>query len=91
MSLRRFASGAANLVATLIAVSIVSFLLIALLPGDLAVLILADAATPERVAALRDVWQLVGRLDAVEVLIDDRPLPFARELWLPLLWYLLPR
>ena len=47
--------------------------------------------TPERVAELRDVWQLVGRLDAVEVLIDDRPLPFARELWLPLLWYLLPR
>jgi hypothetical protein len=25
------------------------------------------------------------------VLIDERPLPFARELWLPLLWYLLPR
>jgi len=24
-------------------------------------------------------------------LIDDRPLPFARELWLPLLWFLIPR
>jgi hypothetical protein len=47
--------------------------------------------TPERVAALRDMWQLVGRLESIEVLIDDRPLPFARELWLPLLWYLLPR
>jgi peptide/nickel transport system permease protein len=53
MVLRRFAGGAANLLATLIAVSIVSFLLIALLPGDLALLILADSATPERVAALR--------------------------------------
>ncbi len=53
MALRRFAGGAANLVATLFAVSIVSFLLIALLPGDLALLILADSATPERVAALR--------------------------------------
>jgi len=53
MLLRQFAGGAANLVATLIAVSIVSFLLIALLPGDLALLILADSATPERVAALR--------------------------------------
>jgi hypothetical protein len=47
--------------------------------------------TPDRVAALRDLWQLVGRFDSSEVLIDDRPLPFARELWLPLLWYLLPR
>ena len=53
MHLRQFAGGAANLVATLIAVSIVSFLLIALLPGDLALLILADSATPERVASLR--------------------------------------
>ena len=47
--------------------------------------------TPDRVSALRDLWQIVGRLDASEVLIDDRPVPFARELWLPLLWHLLPR
>ena len=47
--------------------------------------------TPDQVAALRDLWQIVGRLDTSEVLIDERPLPFARELWLPLLWYLLPR
>jgi len=47
--------------------------------------------TPDRVLALRDLWQLVGGLDSSEVLIDDRPLPYARELWLPLLWYLLPR
>jgi hypothetical protein len=33
----------------------------------------------------------VGRFPMSEVLIDDRPVPYARELWLPLLWYLLPR
>jgi hypothetical protein len=47
--------------------------------------------TPEQVPALRDLWQLVGHHDTSEVLIDDRPVPYARELWLPLLWYLLPR
>ena len=47
--------------------------------------------TPEQVPALRELWQLVGHLDASEVLIDDRPVPYARELWLPLLWHLLPR
>jgi hypothetical protein len=47
--------------------------------------------TPDQVLALRDLWGLVGRFDTSEVLIDDRPLPFARELWLPLLWHLLPR
>jgi len=47
--------------------------------------------TPVQVLALRDLWQLVGRFDSCEVLIDDRPLPYARELWLPLLWHLLPR
>jgi hypothetical protein len=40
---------------------------------------------------LRDLFQLVGASDAVEVLIDDRPVPFARELWLPLVWLLIPR
>ena len=47
--------------------------------------------TPDQVLALRDLWQMVGLFDTSEVLIDDRPLPFARELWLPLLWHLLPR
>lgn len=47
--------------------------------------------TPEQVLALRDLWQLIGGFDTSEVLVDGRPLPFARELWLPLLWYLLPR
>jgi hypothetical protein len=40
---------------------------------------------------LRDLFQIVGPSDATEVLIDDRPVPYARELWLPLVWFLLPR
>ena len=42
-------------------------------------------------ARLRDLFQMVGPSDATEVLIDDRPLPYARELWLPLVWCLIPR
>src|SRR5215831_13117755 len=42
-------------------------------------------------AKLRDLFQIVGRSDATEVLIDDRPVPYARELWLPLVWFLIPR
>jgi hypothetical protein len=38
---------------------------------------------------LRTLFEVVGRLDACEVLIDDRPLPYARELWLPLVWFLI--
>jgi hypothetical protein len=26
-----------------------------------------------------------------DVLIDDRPVPYARQLWLPLVWFLIPR
>jgi hypothetical protein len=40
---------------------------------------------------LHDLFQLVGPSDQTEVLIDDRPVPYARELWLPLVWLLLPR
>ena len=40
---------------------------------------------------LRDLFEIVGRVDATEVLIDDRPVPYARELWLPLVWFLIPR
>lgn len=42
-------------------------------------------------AKLRDLFQIVGRWNATEVLIDDRPVPYARELWLPLVWFLIPR
>ena len=44
---------------------------------------------PERALALRDLFDVVGRFDATDVLIDDRPVPYARELWLPLLWFLI--
>jgi hypothetical protein len=46
---------------------------------------------PDDVEALRDIYQIVGALEGSEVLVDERPVPYARELWLPLLWYLLPR
>jgi hypothetical protein len=44
---------------------------------------------PEHALKLRDLFELVGPFDATDVLIDDRPLPYARELWLPLLWFLI--
>ena len=46
---------------------------------------------PSKALELRDVFQIVGRFHETEVLIDDRALPFARELWLPLVWFLIPR
>jgi hypothetical protein len=44
---------------------------------------------PADALRLRTLFEIVGRLDACEVLIDDRPLPYARELWLPLMWFLI--
>ncbi len=44
---------------------------------------------PGDAAKLRDLYQLVGNNDRTEVLIDDKPIPYARELWLPLVWFLL--
>ena len=44
---------------------------------------------PEHAVQLRDLFDLVGRFDATDVLIDDRPVPYARELWLPLVWFLI--
>ena len=46
---------------------------------------------PDDVLMLRELFQIVGRFDGCEVLIDDRPVPYARELWLPLFWLLIPR
>jgi hypothetical protein len=43
----------------------------------------------DRPARLRDLYEQVGHLDDLEVLIDDRPVPYARELWLPLVWFLI--
>ena len=36
-----------------------------------------------------ELQDLVGRFDQSEVLVDDQPVPYARELWLPLLWLLI--
>ena len=44
---------------------------------------------PQDALKLRDLFDLVGRFDACEVLVDDRPVPYARELWLPLIWFLI--
>ncbi len=46
---------------------------------------------PDQVLELRNLWELVGRLGSSEVLLDGRPVPYARELWLPLFWFLIPR
>jgi hypothetical protein len=42
-------------------------------------------------ATLRDLWGIVGPSIDTEVLVDDRPVPYARELWLPLVWLLIER
>jgi hypothetical protein len=44
---------------------------------------------PKDAVALRNLFQIVGRFDATDVLIDDKPVPHARELWLPLVWFLI--
>ena len=46
---------------------------------------------PAEAVKLRDLFEIVGRFDQTEVLVDDRPVPYARELWLPLMWFLIPR
>ena len=49
------------------------------------------AVLVERRGEAARLFQIVGGSDATEVLIDDRPVPYARELWLPLVWFLIPR
>jgi hypothetical protein len=44
---------------------------------------------PSNAAKLRELFEIVGALEASEVLVDDRPVPYARELWLPLVWLLI--
>jgi len=43
----------------------------------------------DRPLQLRDLYEIVAAVDGVEVLIDDQPVPYARELWLPLVWFLI--
>ena len=46
---------------------------------------------PNQAVELRGLFELVARYDECEVLVDDRPVPYARELWLPLMWFLIAR
>jgi hypothetical protein len=46
---------------------------------------------PSDARRLRDLFEIVGQSDDTQVLIDDQPVPYARELWLPLVWFLIPR
>jgi hypothetical protein len=43
----------------------------------------------DRPLRLRNLYEKVGHLSEAEVLIDDRPVPYARQLWLPLVWMLI--
>jgi hypothetical protein len=45
----------------------------------------------QRPLALRDLYEQVSSVPDVEVLVDDQPVPYARELWLPLVWFLIDR
>ena len=44
---------------------------------------------PTEAARLRDLYLLVDPVPGTEILLDDRPVPYARDLWLPLVWFLL--
>ena len=46
---------------------------------------------PSDAERLRQVFEIVGPAEATDVLIDDRPVPYARQLWLPLVWFLIQR
>lgn len=44
---------------------------------------------PAEAEKLRAFFEIVGRFDSTDVLVDDKPVPYARELWLPLVWFLI--
>lgn len=46
---------------------------------------------PQAAQQLHELFEIVGPQRDCEVLIDDKPFPYARELWLPLIWFLLPQ
>ena len=43
----------------------------------------------DRPLRLRDLYELVAARPDTEVLVDDKAIPYARELWLPLVWFLI--
>jgi len=45
---------------------------------------------PKRAEDLKRLYDIVCLYDC-EVLVNDQAVPYARELWLPLLWFLIPR
>ena len=45
--------------------------------------------TGDRPMRLRDLYLIVAGVAGNEVLINDRRVPYARELWLPLVWLLI--
>ena len=39
---------------------------------------------------LRNLYEIVGtRVPDCEVLVDDQPVPYGKQLWLPLVWFLI--
>jgi hypothetical protein len=45
--------------------------------------------TGDRPMRLRELYLLVAAVPGTDVLINDRRVPYARELWLPLVWLLI--
>ena len=43
----------------------------------------------EHAVMLHELFDIVGPYEECEVLVNDRRVPFARELWLPLMWLLI--
>ena len=41
-------------------------------------------------ARLREVFNVVGRSAETEILVDDQPWPYGRELWIPLVSFFIP-
>ena len=59
-------------------------------PASGAGAVIARGSSRRRVAAARSVRAGRTGCPGLEVLIDDRPCRYARELWLPLVWFLAP-
>ena len=45
--------------------------------------------TADRPARVRDLYLIIAGVPGSDVLINDRRVPYARELWLPLVWLLI--
>ncbi len=43
----------------------------------------------DRPLRIRDLFEIVDPVRDCRVLLDDQPMPYARELWLPLVWFLI--